>query len=147
MWFGRRRGLNSKGLTRRLPTSSRRDCLEVRGIPIQDQKEDTDAIIRKVGSLIGENEISISHRLPSSRSLEGSGNQRSPAIIVKFVRRDVRDSFYKARSGLRNKSTKDLGIKRIAERKIFIAESFTQKNKCLFNKCLGAKRDLNYKFL
>lgn len=132
---------------------SRRECLEIRGIPVQDQRnENTNDIVKNVGKLIGvdvsKSDISISHRLPKSRaSSTNQGVQYNPSIIVKFVRRDVRDLYYKARSNLRRKTIKDLGITGPSDRKIFIAESLTQKNKVLFNHCLHAKRDLNYKFL
>jgi hypothetical protein len=132
---------------------SRLECLEIRGIPVRDQyDENTNAIVKNVGKLIGVNvshsDISISHRLPKSRAFSTRhGIQYDAAIIVKFVRRDVRDSYYKARSNLRNKTTNDLGIIGSSGQKIFIAESLTQKNKALFNQCLHAKRDLKYKFL
>ena len=70
--------------------------------------ENTDDIVIKVGSLIGldltTNDISVSHRLPqgsySAAVREGSQassitSSRAPNIIVKFVRRETRDHFYK----------------------------------------------------
>jgi chromosome segregation ATPase len=66
---------------------SRRDCLELHGIPIQSG-EDTDKLVQKVGDLVGtkikNEDISISHRLPTR------GN-RTPIIIAKFTRRSVQD--------------------------------------------------------
>jgi hypothetical protein len=71
---------------------SRRDCLELHGIPIQSG-EDTDKLVQKVGDLVGtkikNEDISINHRLPTR------GNQ-TPIIITKFTR-SVRDSLHKAR--------------------------------------------------
>ena len=32
---------------------TRRDCLEIRGIPIQTDREDTDEIVKKVGEMVG----------------------------------------------------------------------------------------------
>ena len=63
------------------------------------------------------------------------------------MKRNIRDAYYKAGRGLRNKSIKDLGYRGTEDQKIFIAESLTQKNKLLFNKCLDVKRDPNYKYL
>ena len=73
--------------------------------------ENTDNIVIKVGSLIGldltKNDISVSHRLPkvsySAAAREGpqaSSNisSRAPNIIVKVVRRETRDHFYKGRT-------------------------------------------------
>ena len=48
---------------------TRRDCLEIRGIPIQTDREDTDEIVKKVGEMVGvsieSKDISTSHRLIS----------------------------------------------------------------------------------
>ncbi|CAB4005709.1 Hypothetical predicted protein [Paramuricea clavata] len=128
---------------------SRRECLETRGIPIQSG-ESTDEFVLKIGEQIGvrveENDISISHRLATgNRNVDST--KRDPAIIVKFVRRDILDRFNKAKTNLRNKTTRDIGMLRFAERKIYVAESLTQWNKKLFNKCLEAKKQLNYKFI
>ena len=124
---------------------SRRDCLEIRGIPFH-QDEDTDDTVKKVAELIDvdveDDEISISHRLPTDSKVK-----RDPAIIVKFVRRNTRDEFYGARKHLRNKTTKDLGYTRTTERKIYISESLTRENRKLFNACLALKKELNYKFI
>ena len=70
-----------------------------------------------------------------------------PAIIVKFVRRDVRDQFYAGRKHLRGKSTRDIGLSGITEHKIYIGESLTQQNRQLFNSCQEKKKQLNYKFI
>ena len=83
---------------------SRRDCLELHGIPIQSG-EDTDKLVQKVGDLVGtiikNEDISISHRFPTR------GN-RTPIIIAKFARRSVRDSLHKARRNLTRFNATDL---------------------------------------
>ncbi|KAK3715348.1 hypothetical protein QZH41_001339 [Actinostola sp. cb2023] len=97
-----------------------RDCLEIRGIPLH-RDEDADDLAKKVGELIDveidDDDISISHRLQYDGKQPSSGSRAAPkydpAIIVKFVRRNFRDEFYKARKHLRNKSTRDLGFTRI----------------------------------
>lgn len=126
---------------------SRRDCLEIRGIPVS-KPENTDKIIRDLGSMIGvdiqDDDISTSHRLPVRDS--GDTN-RDPAIIVKFVRRHVRDAFYKAKKNLKDKTSKDLGFLRTQERKIYVSESLTQKNKQLFKRTYKAKMNLGIRFI
>ena len=128
------------------------DCLEIRGIPVVDD-EDTNDLVKQVGQLIDvdvdEDDISISHRLAAPKSQGGPRDRviQNPAIIVKFVRRDLRDEFYSARNQLRSKTTRDLGMMRINERKIFITESLTQQNRKIFNRCLQAKSDLKFQFL
>ena len=123
----------------------RRDCLEIRGIPVQ-KDENTDDLIISIGNLVNVNikpeDISISHRLKSS-----TRSKFPPAIIAKFVRRDMKDKLYQARKHLKEKSTVDLGLGRLANNKIYIAESLTQKNKDLFNKILEMKYSMKYKFI
>lgn len=59
----------------------------------------------------------------------------------------VKDSFYKAKKNLKGKTSRDLGITRVAERNIYISESLTVRNKVLFNQCLSLKRDLKYSYI
>ena len=64
---------------------SRRECLEISGIPFQES-ENTNDIVIEIGKLVGiqiqEEDISVSHRLPVT-----DGCRSTPAIIVKFIRR------------------------------------------------------------
>ena len=119
---------------------SRCDCLEVRGVPKQDAEENTDEIVQTIGEFIGvaidATDISVSHRLSGSNAVK----DRDPAIIVKFVRRNVRDRFYNARKHLWDKTTRDVGLSRVSEHNIYISESLTKKNRDLFNDCLKARR-------
>lgn len=131
---------------------SRRDCLEIRGIPyIPNEK--TNEIIQKIGNEIGvpvtPDDISISHRLSARQNYNQNGNRhiKEPAIIAKFVYRSTRDDFYNARKFLRDKTSTDIGITRMEGRRIFIVESLTQQNKKLFNNCLQIKKESKYKFI
>ena len=85
------------------------------------------------------NDISVSHRIRSAR------DSVEPAVIVKFVRREVRENFYRARKRLKSVSTANLGFSEA--KKIYIHESLTQKNKELFKGCLKFKKDHSYKLL
>ena len=73
---------------------TRRDCTEIRGIPLPEEpsEEDTNDMViqlsEKIGAPMERNDISISHRIPSVR------DSVEPAIIVKFVRHEVRENFY-----------------------------------------------------
>ena len=86
------------------------DCLEIRGIPVQ-QGEDTNDIIIKLGSKIGvevnKNDISVSHRLPLGGKAARSDTVY-PTIVVKFVRRDVRERYYRARKELKHLTTRNI---------------------------------------
>ena len=124
----------------------RRDCVEINGIPAS-RDENTNNIVMKVGELIGvqvdEDDISISHRLPVSSNYKG--DRSNPSIIVKFVRRDLKEEFYSSRKDLKNFSTEDLGYS--TTNNIYVNESLTEKNKELFRESLKAKKSLNYKFI
>ena len=91
---------------------SRRECLEIKSIPIhKDGKENTNEIIAKIGGLMGVNvdqrDISVSHRLPVSKVY--NGKEKEPSIIVKFACRDTKESYYRARKNLKGITTKNLG--------------------------------------
>ena len=125
---------------------SRRECLEIRGVTEDPNWEvDTNDIVMKVGSLMGvdldEDDISTSHRLPKSRHSDAP-----PAIIAKFVRRDIRDRFYRNRKNLKTKSAKDIDAS-LPQYKIYISESLTKKNRDLFHKAVQVKKNLQYKFI
>ena len=126
----------------------RRECLEFSGIP-EKKEEDTNQIVTDICEAIGidisEEEISVSHRLPSKPRPDHRSDDRPKVIVARFVRRDIRDQIYKARSQLRNKTTKDIGYR--DSYKIYISESLTQKNKELFKSCLQVKKSQKIKFI
>ena len=120
--------------------NTRRDCSEIRGIPLPEEpsEEDTNDIVihlsQKIGlmDLMEGNDISVSHRVPSARDLV------EPAIIVTFVRREMRENFCRARKRLKSVSTADLGFSEA--KKIYIHKSLTQKNKELFKGYVNSRK-------
>ena len=129
----------------------RRECLELRGIPIA-AKENTDEIVQSIGSLIGEeiddSDISISHRMQVSTKSEGSATGGgTTAITVKFTNRNVRNELYRSRSKLKNFTVSDIGLGRYSNGKIIIQESLTAMRRKLFKQCLQARKNLKYKFI
>ncbi|XP_028412563.1 uncharacterized protein LOC114535456 [Dendronephthya gigantea] len=96
-----------------------------------------------MGVEIAQEDLSVSHRLPTNKRYKG--NKSTPAIIVKFTRRDVKEAFFRSRNKLKNKTTCDLGYR--ISNLIYINESLTEKNKELFKHCLRTKKELNYKFI
>jgi len=134
---------------------TRRECLEIRGVPAL-QGEDTNEIVKKIGSLIdadvNDTDISISHRIPLSSNGESASTPstprvRHPAIVVKFTNRRIRDRFYKARPKLKSCNISDIGLGRFGADKIYIQESLTESKRKLFKKCLKFRKDHNYKFI
>ena len=111
----------------------RRECLEIRGIPLTNTVGNTDDIIKEVGKLVDvelvDQDISVSHRLPQRKSfcMRARFNVGPPPIIVKFTRQNVKERLYRARRKLNGKTTFDLGY--IEDNKIYLAESLTEINR------------------
>lgn len=82
-------------------------------------------------------DISISHRLPANDSY-------TPAIIVKFTRRDVRDRIYSWKRNVNSKNARNLGFEQ--DSRLYINESLTQKSRDLLKEVKAFKRDHFYKF-
>ena len=126
--------------------SSRRECLEIKRIPVLEG-EDANELGMNVEELVGveieEDHVSVSHRLPSSSKYKGK--KAEPAISVKFVRRDVKERFYKRRKHLKELTTHNLGF--ASKKRIYINESLTESNKELFNECVKAKKDLKFLYI
>ena len=66
----------------------------------------------------------MSHRLSVSKF-----TTPNPAIIVKFVRRGVRDNFCKVRKSLHKKTTKYVRLSHTSEHNNSISESVTKRNR------------------
>ena len=75
------------------------------------------------------------------------GKSEVPPIIVKFVRRNIRNQLYEARRKLKSLTTKDLGLGILRDKQIFIQESLTPRRKELFKRNLEARKDKNFKFI
>ena len=125
---------------------SRRDCLEVIGIP-KTPDEDPAHLVAEVGKLVGmdidERDISIAHRLPDQKSVKDR-------LIVKFTKRTTRDALYRSRTRLTSKSVKDLRLKThpsVGSKRIFINESLTSARKKLLGRINKYKKDNQYKFI
>lgn len=97
---------------------SRRDCLEIKGIPVHTEgtsrSDDLNDIVIKVANTIGVQmdvkDISVVQRISNvSESSDNLKESRPPNVIVKFVRREVRDNFYRARRNLKDKSARNFG--------------------------------------
>ena len=83
---------------------SRRDCLEITGIPILP-KENPKQLIKEIGTLIDVNvedaHLAAAHRLPDTKNVKHR-------LIVKFVHRDKREEMYKKRRNLIGKNVSNL---------------------------------------
>lgn len=130
---------------------SRRDCLEIVGIP-RIQHDDPKQLFKELCSnlnvKIEDADISTIHRLPDTKK---STNR----IIVKLVRKDKKDEIYKSKKKIVGKSSrilpsvaKELETNQlIVPSKIYLNESLTSYRKKLFGKIYKFKIDNNYKHL
>jgi hypothetical protein len=132
----------------------RRDCVEILGLP-HEKDENLNDLVLRLGSLMNvelhEDDISITHRLPVSRNenqrVTRSSANTFPKVIVKFTRRSTKEKFYHGRLRLKDKLTRDLGLSRISENKLFISESLSPRNKQLFKDCLKFKRENYFRYI
>ena len=130
---------------------SRRDCLEIVGIPSLPNDNPKKLFMDLCSQMdidLDEKEIAIVHRLPDTK---GQKNR----MIAKLVRREVKERIYRHKKKLVGKTTKiipavnsELG-KSIPPNpnKIFINESLTSYRKKIFNKAYKFKKDNQFKFL
>ena len=135
---------------------SRRECVEISGLPVEAEENTTDLAI-KVASLmdldLDERDISVSHRLPQRKTSDGATSRevdhalRFPKVIVKFVRRETKELFYQGRKCLKNKTTRDIGLSRISDNKIYVSEILSPRNREVFKDCLKFKRDYHFNYI
>ena len=129
---------------------SRRDCLEITGIPILPE-ENPKQLIKEIGTLIDVNvedaNLAAAHRLPDTKNVKHR-------LIVKFVHSDKREEMYKKRRNLIGKNISNLpsvqaamGLAATSNNKIHINESLTGYRKQLFGRINDFKRKNNYKYL
>ena len=85
---------------------SRRDSLEITGIPIVPN-DDPAKLVVEMASLVDvqldESDISVAHRLPPTKKVQDR-------LIVKFARCTKRDEIYKKRGKLRTKRTTRISL-------------------------------------
>ncbi|XP_077978266.1 uncharacterized protein LOC144433778 [Glandiceps talaboti] len=127
---------------------TRRNTLEISGIP-EDGNEDTDNIVVKVAEIVGVNvspdDIDISHRLPQRPSRQSNGQRKPATIIVKFVRRSLRNKLYSSRKNLKGKTTRNIGV--TSNNRIYINENLTSTNKQLFFQVNQLRNEKHWKFI
>ena len=115
---------------------SRRDCLEITGIPILPE-ENPKQLIKEIGTLIDVNvedaNLAAAHRLPDTKNVKHR-------LIVMFVHSDKREEMYKKRRNLIGKNISNLpsvqaamGLAATSNNKIHINESLTSRERTIIN--------------
>ncbi|XP_046671022.1 uncharacterized protein LOC124361030 [Homalodisca vitripennis] len=128
-----------------LENYSRRNCLEIHGIP-EGRGERVSDVVKEVGKAlnmnIDEGMIDACHRI----GRKGSEKDRPRGIIVKFVRRTDRDALMnKRRERKKDFSTRHLGLN--TDIPIFVNDSLSPSRRRLFALARQQKKDKGYKYL
>ncbi len=116
-------------------------------LPIDNPKQLTVELGHLMGVEITQDHISTAYRLTSTRKVK-------ERFIVKFVHSDMKDKFYKKRSKLAGKKSKNLpsvanefGKSIHRAENIFISESLTPYRKKLFGRINEFKKNDQWKYL
>ncbi|XP_039296323.1 uncharacterized protein LOC120354115 [Nilaparvata lugens] len=121
---------------------SRSNTLEIYGVPVT-QNEDVSSIIKEVGKAldvaITEDMIDACHRLKQQN------NRPSPGIIVRFVRRAIKEKMLERRRVKRTLSTRHIGMP--MDTPVYINQSLCPARRILFAKTKRVKNQMNFKFL
>lgn len=122
---------------------SRINTVEIQGIP-QGESEDVADVVKEVGKALGmkieECMIDACHRM---RSRPGSNDP--PTIIVKFVRRGIKEELLRKRREKKTLSTKHMNLH--TDRPIYINESLSPARRRLAALARVAKREHHYQYL
>ncbi|XP_046683689.1 uncharacterized protein LOC124369680 [Homalodisca vitripennis] len=128
-----------KDKVRSIDQYSRKDNLEISGLPVTPN-EDTNSLVKDLAQALGvevsESDISTSHRVPAFQK------NRTPALIVKFVRRSTRDSIiekYRQRNG--GLTARDVSAVFPGDR-VFVNEHLAPDNKVFLSKLKAKCREV-----
>lgn len=136
-----------KGLEQQLDDAdqySRINCLEINGIPESNQ-EDVTEVVKTIGSVLGVDvnaeDIDACHRLGP----KNEGKRRG--IIVKFVRRQLKEEMLRKRKIKRNLNTSDIGMASGPADVVYINESLSPARRKVLNAARLLRKEQNYSFV
>lgn len=127
-----------------LENYSRRNCLEIQGIP-EERNEKVSEVVREVGKAlkfdITEGMIDACHRIGKNRDSE-----RPRGIIVKFVRRTDKETLMsKRRERKRDFSTRHLGM--TMDTPVYVNDSLSPARRRLLAQARQIRKDKGYKYI
>ncbi|XP_046670989.1 uncharacterized protein LOC124360995 [Homalodisca vitripennis] len=132
-----------KGKVRMLEQYSRKDNVEVSGLPVT-QNEDVFDVVRDLGAAVGvdiqQQDISTAHRVPSYQ------RDRIPSLVVKFVRRATRDKLIE---NYRQKKTAMTAIDvnpALPMQRIYINEHLSPDNKVFLSKLKTKCKEIGFMY-
>jgi hypothetical protein len=124
---------------------TRSNTVEIQGIP-ENKNEDVYEIVRQVGVALDMNfsreAIDVCHRLGKRPD-----SIRPAGIVVKFVRREVKQTMLEKRRVKRNLNTKDVGFTQTNAEPVYINESLSPAKRKLFAAARVLKREKGYTYL
>ena len=128
------------GLQEHLEQYTRKNSLEIHGIP-EETYETTEEVVLKLANAlnvpVNPQDIEISHKL---------GRKGAKPIIVKFISHKVKTNLYKARTKLKNVSFSSLfpastAATRVASGRIYLFENLTSYRKKIVNRANEMRND------
>lgn len=136
-----------KGLEQQLDEAdqySRVNCLEINGIPETNQENITE-IVKTIGTTLGvevaAEDIDACHRLGPKTD----GRRRG--IIVKFVRRQMKEELLRKRKVKRNLNTSDIGMASGPADVVYMNESLSPARRKVLNAARLLRREQNFTFV
>lgn len=127
---------------RSLEQYTRKNNVEISGLPTTPN-EDLMGLLKDVGKSIGveldESHISASHRIPSYNK------SRTPAIIVQFQRRALKDTWISKYKEVRNLTAKQVN-KLFPDQRVYISDHLSPENKQFLSKLKHKCKEIGYKF-
>lgn len=123
---------------------SRINCLEINGVP-EANNENVIEIVKSVGDALGvklsSEDIDASHRLGPKQD----GRRRG--IIVKFVRRHVKEEMLRKRKIKRNLNTNDIGMSSGPAEVVYMNESLSQSRRKVLNAARQLRKEQGFAFV
>lgn len=139
---------NLQSRVNHLEIYSRRNCVEIHGIPQLSKNENLLSIIQDVGRAlhfpITDTMLDAYHRMKSTQNQKNA----APGIIIKFCRRVDVEEFFRRKKIKRTLTTRDLNIGLQGEANpVYINESLSPSQRQLFYHCRQFKLKNSTKYL
>ena len=126
----------------------RRQHLEFKGLPVTENENVTNTVIeisKLLGVEITKSDISTAHHLASKHPKKGATNFVPPAIIARFVRRDIRNEIYNRRQSAKTIQPHQYPVPGMT--KLYVNENLTQYRKKLLWKTKELTKKYHYAYL
>ena len=126
----------------------RRQNLEFKGVPVAENENVTNTVIeisKLPGVEIRKSDIFTAHPLATKHPKNGAASSVSPAIIARFVRRDIRNEIYNRRKTAKTIQSHQHPVPGMT--KLYVNENLTQYRKKLLWKTKELTKKYHYAYL